>query len=317
MPSPWSLPDRLLAWYLVGASAEVRADRLLPWSLAGRTFVLGRRPDGRAFALDATCPHMGASLAEGTLCDGHVRCPLHHWSFDADGRCVRIPGANRAPETAPEAKSVAVVERLGAVWLFPAASPDLPPPALRRWDEAELDWTVGPVTRLDCPWWPLMANGFDMQHLQTVHGRALAEPPTLTTVDARRIALAYRSVVTGNRPADRVMRRLAPHGIDVRMTCHGGPVMVVETDLGRVRSALLLCVQPDGSGSRVRGVFGVARMGLPRPVRLAAARWLYTAFLTRDVAVMRGIRFEPRGGGPGDELLQQFSAFLERLPAEG
>jgi nitrite reductase/ring-hydroxylating ferredoxin subunit len=35
------------------------------------------------YALDNACPHAGGSLAEGTLADGCVTCPLHGWRFDA------------------------------------------------------------------------------------------------------------------------------------------------------------------------------------------------------------------------------------------
>ena len=36
---------------------------------------------GEFFAIDDFCPHQGASLAEGYLCDGEVACPLHAWRF--------------------------------------------------------------------------------------------------------------------------------------------------------------------------------------------------------------------------------------------
>ena len=72
----------------------------------------------RRCVLDAVrdrCPHMGASLAEGTLVRGRVRCSWHGWEFDLEtGRCdrkdwaglpvyeIRIDGDDvwvRAPET--------------------------------------------------------------------------------------------------------------------------------------------------------------------------------------------------------------------------
>jgi len=36
---------------------------------------------GRFFAIDDVCPHMGASLAAGYLEDDVVSCPLHYWRF--------------------------------------------------------------------------------------------------------------------------------------------------------------------------------------------------------------------------------------------
>lgn len=40
------------------------------------------RLGGEIFALDNDCPHAGASLAHGEVCDGVVRCRIHHWGFD-------------------------------------------------------------------------------------------------------------------------------------------------------------------------------------------------------------------------------------------
>lgn len=37
--------------------------------------------DGKYYAIDDTCPHMGASLSGGWVEDGIVTCPLHYWRF--------------------------------------------------------------------------------------------------------------------------------------------------------------------------------------------------------------------------------------------
>jgi len=64
----------------------------------GRAFSVGTRvvavflDQGRYFAIDDFCPHQGASLAEGYLCDGAVACPWHHWRFSIeDGRWLDNP----------------------------------------------------------------------------------------------------------------------------------------------------------------------------------------------------------------------------------
>jgi nitrite reductase (NADH) small subunit len=79
--------------------------------------------DGASWtALDDTCPHMGASLADGRLFGGEIQCSWHEWRYDrATGRCpvrswaqvrvhpVRIEGGGvwvRRPEPPPEADPV-------------------------------------------------------------------------------------------------------------------------------------------------------------------------------------------------------------------
>jgi len=50
------------------------------------------RENGRYFAIDDTCPHMGASLSGGYLNDGVVTCPWHAWRFRlADGAWADNP----------------------------------------------------------------------------------------------------------------------------------------------------------------------------------------------------------------------------------
>jgi nitrite reductase (NADH) small subunit len=39
------------------------------------------RTGGEYFAIDDTCPHMGASLSGGLLENGIVTCPWHAWRF--------------------------------------------------------------------------------------------------------------------------------------------------------------------------------------------------------------------------------------------
>ncbi|MER3416958.1 MAG: nitrite reductase [Gemmataceae bacterium] len=47
---------------------------------------------GQYYAVDDVCPHMGASLAEGSVEDGVVTCSWHGWRFRlADGTWVNNP----------------------------------------------------------------------------------------------------------------------------------------------------------------------------------------------------------------------------------
>jgi nitrite reductase/ring-hydroxylating ferredoxin subunit len=63
----------------------------LPVRVAGRSLVLFRTGDGLV-AVDAECPHEGASLAEGSLDDGCVVCPWHQYRFElSSGRCLTDP----------------------------------------------------------------------------------------------------------------------------------------------------------------------------------------------------------------------------------
>jgi nitrite reductase/ring-hydroxylating ferredoxin subunit len=59
---------------------------------AGREIVIVDTPEGLR-AWDAVCPHLGGPLGEGRITTRAIRCPWHHYVFDAaTGRCRTVPG---------------------------------------------------------------------------------------------------------------------------------------------------------------------------------------------------------------------------------
>lgn len=77
------------------------------------------------FAVDAMCPHAGANLAKGEVCDGVVSCPVHFWRFRLrDGRYldadvdrfnlktyrVQIVGETVCVELAAEPQSIRLID---------------------------------------------------------------------------------------------------------------------------------------------------------------------------------------------------------------
>lgn len=309
-----NLPPRPNAWFLVATASEVRRSRLLPVDVGELRVVVGRSSDGTAFAMDARCPHMGADLAAGRLEGDSVRCGLHHFRYDLQGRCVQMPGAPDEPDRAPRVRTRPVVERFGGVFVFCGSGEPFAPPRLLVQDPEHTAWAAGPPVEVGCPWPPLITNGFDMQHLRTVHRRELRTEPVATTVDPTTYQLKYVSRVTGRALSDRVMRRLSGDHIDVCVSCHGGSVMLAEVDLGRTRSAVLMGVLPKGEHTVARCLFGVPAESRIVGARLLVARWLYTSFLRQDVQVLRGMRFDAPPALQADAVLRSFVTFLEQLP---
>lgn len=50
-------------------------------NVAGRGILLARHGD-QVYGVSNRCPHMGCSLANGTLKEYIITCPCHGWSFD-------------------------------------------------------------------------------------------------------------------------------------------------------------------------------------------------------------------------------------------
>lgn len=57
---------------------------------AGRELAL-YHVNGEFYATENSCPHHGAPLAEGILCDHVIECGLHGWQFDVrTGDCLTV-----------------------------------------------------------------------------------------------------------------------------------------------------------------------------------------------------------------------------------
>ncbi|HTY29380.1 MAG TPA: non-heme iron oxygenase ferredoxin subunit [Mycobacterium sp.] len=72
-----------------------------------------RDDDGCVWALNNTCTHAEASLAEGWVEDGYVECPLHSSKF-----CLKTGAVQGLPATR-DAVTHRVELRDGDVYLFP------------------------------------------------------------------------------------------------------------------------------------------------------------------------------------------------------
>ena len=76
-----------------------------------------RDDDGSVWALDDTCTHADASLAQGWVEDGQVECPLHASKF-----CLKtgvVDGLPATRNTCPHRVEI----RDGDIYLFPGEQP--------------------------------------------------------------------------------------------------------------------------------------------------------------------------------------------------
>ncbi|MBK8171499.1 MAG: Rieske 2Fe-2S domain-containing protein [Sandaracinaceae bacterium] len=63
-------------WYVVGASREI-GETPTKHRILGRNLVAWRGVANQPMVAPAACPHMGANLADGRVCDGKIVCPWH------------------------------------------------------------------------------------------------------------------------------------------------------------------------------------------------------------------------------------------------
>lgn len=158
-----------LGWYFALPSSDLKVKAVKPIQMCGQELVLFRGEDGKVSALDAFCPHMGTHLGKGKVVGNTVRCFFHHWQFNGDGACTRIPCQDEIPAKA-RVPSYQVREAFGAVWVYPsseAAPPLADFPEIPHTEKTTIEF--GQSYERTCHHHVTMINGIDPQHLKTVH----------------------------------------------------------------------------------------------------------------------------------------------------
>ncbi|MBV8168409.1 MAG: aromatic ring-hydroxylating dioxygenase subunit alpha, partial [Alphaproteobacteria bacterium] len=209
-------------WYAVMPLTAL-AEGPRPVTLLGERLVVWQDGDGKPAALADRCCHRSAELSRGQVDAGNIQCGYHGWTFDRDGRCVRIPQA-RDPKR-PINFSVPAfrcAERYGYVWIClgePLADiPDIPEardPGFRQIHEFYETWHAAGLR--------VMENSFDNAHFSYVHAKSFGineEPePAGLTLEDEPWGFVMRSMVPVKNPdlqkrnlkdaGDRTVRNLA------------------------------------------------------------------------------------------------------------
>ena len=307
-------PDLVPWWTMVAPSHALRRGQILRFNLGEIPIVLFRgRDDGVVRALPAHCAHQGIDLARGTVVGDCLRCPLHHWEYS--DRCEKIPGVAQVPEGLRVAKFVAA-ERNGMIFVHPG-EPSFPIPSFFSAGDDAMHFHAGEPVELDCPWYVPVANAFDMTHLRTVHRRELTSDVEISRPDPMTFVIRYSTAITGGGWSDRITRLLARNRVESIVTCAGGTMVVIDATAGPHRSFMMISLRPTRDGGvSILPIYGVPRRrsGL-HLLHARAARLLFSAFLHRDVEVLRGIRFPASYIDAQDPTINACYRFLCELPA--
>ena len=104
------------AWYVAAWDHEV-GRQMLSRRILDQPVVLFRTLDGAAVALEDRCVHRFLPLSRGTLNGDQVVCGYHGMTYDASGKCVRIPGQSLIPRTAC-VRRYRVAEKWGCIFIW-------------------------------------------------------------------------------------------------------------------------------------------------------------------------------------------------------
>ena len=161
-------------WYVIAWDHEIPADGLFARTVLNEAILLYRTGDGRVVALRDRCCHRLAPLSRGRKEGDRVRCGYHGLVFDANGRCVEIPGADRIPDKAVvPTYPVAVKNRWVFVWMGdPSKADEALLPDNFSCDHPEWDYVPG-YLHYETSQQLICDNLLDFSHLSYVHEKTL------------------------------------------------------------------------------------------------------------------------------------------------
>jgi phenylpropionate dioxygenase-like ring-hydroxylating dioxygenase large terminal subunit len=109
-------------WYPAMRSESLRGSKLLTAMLLDLPLVLGRRKDGKIFAMRDSCPHRGIPLSVGWFDGERLTCRYHGWEFEpCSGQCAKIPSLSsfdKLDATRIYATAYPCVEKDGYAWVY-------------------------------------------------------------------------------------------------------------------------------------------------------------------------------------------------------
>lgn len=168
-------PVLLDDWHVVAYGPNLKEGQPQSTRLLGEDLVLWRS-GGQVHAWRDLCVHRGTRLSLGRVQDDTLICPYHGWTYNGEGRCVRIPAH---PDQAPPAKACATVyrarEQYDWIWVS-LGNPSRDVPAFDEWHDSGF-------RKVHCGPYPFKASGpriienfLDVTHFPFVHAGLLGDP---------------------------------------------------------------------------------------------------------------------------------------------
>lgn len=316
-------------WYYAGTARSLKPGQHKAFELCGQDLVLWRGQDGKVRCTDAYCPHMGTHLGAGRVQGNHIRCFFHHWTFDGEGQCQKVPCQDEIPPRA-KLRAYQVLEKYDSLWVSAHASNQKPPeladfPELRG---QELKVIAGKAYERSCHHHVTMINGLDPQHLRTVHHLDIDLQLEMTEDHPALVDFTLSGKIGQSRWAERFVHWLfggryaysmrydhANNGLltlmkNVRLRGHGWQLpslhmifAYVPLEGGRTR------VQPLYVTKRRTGLLGL----FIERLLLWMTKRAFFALQSEDGQVYENMRFYPANLLPMDRPIAAYIQYVNRL----
>lgn len=178
-------------WYVACQLSEI-TDKPLGRKVCNENMVFFRNADGKVSAVQDFCPHRGAPLSLGRVCNGQLVCGYHGLVMGCDGHTVNMPG--HQVKTFEPVKAFAVIERYGFVWVWPGDQSLVDPLKMPEFEWFENPkWAYGGgLYHIACDYRLMIDNLMDLTHETYVHSTSIGqqeidETPCKTVMEGDRV----------------------------------------------------------------------------------------------------------------------------------
>lgn len=200
-------------WYPVCLADEVGSEEVKGFDFLNGRVIVFRRQDGFVAVMSAFCRHLGVDLSIGQVVGDHVRCPYHHWEYDATGACVKNAVGDPVP---PRARlfRFPTVENYGIIWAYNGETPAYEPPIF---DVPEADLTYSTIRSVEVPMdsFMLYSNALDIQHLVSVHGIQFRKRPDKIERTERTMVYEQQQLIPGIGETDQKVKLIGTNCIQI------------------------------------------------------------------------------------------------------
>ncbi|MBT8151585.1 MAG: Rieske 2Fe-2S domain-containing protein [Gammaproteobacteria bacterium] len=173
-------PNYAFGWYAPLLAREVSRKKIRGFNFMGKKLIAYRNDKNDVVILDSVCPHFGADLSKGDICEGQVRCYFHGFFFDENGQCTKgelVKNTEKLERI--RVRKYSVDECAGQIWIWhgPDNGEPLIPNPIRdmNWEEWSTPVTSRQRTIVDSNMCYLTENIIDLQHFAVVHKWTLHE----------------------------------------------------------------------------------------------------------------------------------------------
>jgi len=213
-------------WVCVGRTDQLEAPGdAFSFSVAGEKLIIARNETGDIRALGAVCQHRGHVLScGGDNPKGLIRCPLHFWTYDLDGRLVGAPRMGdtlahlrdtvRLPAVRSEIWHGFIFVNLGGDASTLAPSLAKVEPCWANYPESEMV-TIPPVQASSpLPWnWKIQLENFtDAYHPEFVHHGTHDFAPSVPVAKLPASGVEFTAMADGDNAIVRHVPMLSPDG---------------------------------------------------------------------------------------------------------